>query len=239
MALFLRGAKKERSFDDFPDVCSNGTRAVRRQADRNFAYDEADRLSPSEDAMPFSGSGREWPTIRTERGPDLRIFRTRYDWVKNPRNGKTLQALILEASDWVNVVALTANGRIVAVRQYRFGAGKLSVEIPAGLVDPGETPLQAARRELQEETGYAAEEWIPMGWSYANPAFLNNRAHHFLARGARRTGDPHPEDGEDLECDELTIDQARQAIREGRMRNAMTLLALSKVFDMREAGENY
>ena len=114
----------------------------------------------------------------------------------------------------------------------------MSVEIPAGLVDPGETPLQAARRELEEETGYSTDEWISMGWSYANPAFLTNRAHHFLARSVRRTSDPRPEDGEDLECAELTIDQARQAIREGRMRNALTLLALSKVFDMREVEEN-
>jgi ADP-ribose pyrophosphatase len=180
-----------------------------------------------------TGKEREWPALRSERGPDLRIFQTRYDWVENPRNGKVLQAVILEASDWVNVVALTDEKRIVAVSQFRFGIRKLSLEIPAGLVDPGEEPLQAAKRELEEETGYAAREWISLGWSYANPAFLTNRAHHFLARGAKRIHGPQPDEGEDLESVELTAEEAREAVRNESMRNAMTLLALSKVFDMR------
>jgi ADP-ribose pyrophosphatase len=190
--------------------------------------------------MAFSeqGEGREWIRLRTKRGPDLRIFDSRYDWLKNPRNGKVLQALVLEAPDWVNMVALTEEGRIVAVRQFRFGVRAFSLEIPAGLVDPGETPLQAARRELEEETGYTTGEWVSMGWSYANPAFLTNRVHHFLARNARRTGEPHPEEGEDLACAELTFDEVRRAVRDGSMRNAMTLLGLSKVFDMREEGED-
>jgi ADP-ribose pyrophosphatase len=179
---------------------------------------------------------RIWKTHRTEPGPGLRIFNSRFDWVENPRNGKILQALVLEAQDWVNVVALTETRRIVAVSQFRFGVRRLSLEIPAGLVDPGETPLQAARRELEEETGYSAREWKSTGWSYANPAFLDNRAHCFLALDARRTCEPHAEEGEDLECVELTLDEVREAIRTERMRNAMTLLGLSKVFDMRVEG---
>jgi 8-oxo-dGTP pyrophosphatase MutT (NUDIX family) len=177
-----------------------------------------------------------WTTLDSEPGPDLRIFQSRFDRVENPRNGNTFQALVLEAREWVNVVAVTAERRIVAVNQYRFGIGGLSLEIPAGIVDPGETPLQAAERELEEETGYAAREWKSLGWSYANPAFLTNRAHHFLALDVRRTCDPHNEDSEDIECVELTLDEVREAIRGERMRNAMTLLALSKVFDMREEG---
>ena len=176
---------------------------------------------------------RSWPVIRSEPGPDMRIFKTRFDWIENPRNKKTLQAVILEAPDWVNVVAITPERRILAVSQFRFGIRRLSLEIPAGLVDPGETPLQAAKRELEEETGYTAREWKPLGWSYANPAFLNNRAHHYLALDARRTLAPHLEDGEDLECCELTLDEVREAFQTEKMRNAMTLLALSKVFDMR------
>ncbi|MBN2084868.1 MAG: NUDIX hydrolase [Anaerolineales bacterium] len=178
---------------------------------------------------------RVWRVIRSEPGPDLRIFKSRYDWIENPRNQKVLQALILEAGDWVNVVALTPDGKIVAVRQFRFGVQRQSLEIPAGLVDPGETPLEAARRELAEETGYTAREWKSLGWSYANPAFLDNRAHYFLATHVRRTQEPQLDAGEDIICTELTMDEARRAIQTGTMRNTMTLLALSKVFDMREA----
>jgi ADP-ribose pyrophosphatase len=176
----------------------------------------------------------EWELLRSERGPEYRIFKIRVDDIRNPRNGKILPAVILEAPDWVDVVAMTPETRIVAVKQYRFGIQKMSLEVPAGLVDPGETPLQAAQRELAEETGYTAREWRPLGWSYAGPAFLTNRAHHFLALDARKTGSPHPEEGEDLECRELTLEAIRKAIRDEEMRNVMTLAALSKVFDLRE-----
>jgi ADP-ribose pyrophosphatase len=176
---------------------------------------------------------REWRLIKSEPGPDLRIFQSRFDWLENPRNKKVLQAVILEARDWVNVVALTPEEKIVAVSQFRFGIRRLSLEVPAGLVDPGESPLEAAERELAEETGYAAGEWIPLGWSYANPAFLDNRAHHFLARSATPAKTPQPEDGEDILCATLTLAEVRRAIQDGRMRNAMSLLALSKVFDLR------
>ena len=179
---------------------------------------------------------RVWKVIRSEPGPDLRIFRSRYDWIENPRNQKMIQALILEAPDWVNVVALTPEEKIVAVRQFRFGIRRQSLEIPAGLIDPGEPPLEAARRELAEETGYTTGEWKSLGWSYANPAFLDNRAHHFLATNVRRTRAPQFDAGEDIACTELTLEEARRAIQAGTMRNAMTLLALSKVFDMRMAG---
>ncbi len=176
---------------------------------------------------------RVWKVTRSEPGPELSIFTTRYDWVENPRNKKILQALILEAPEWVNVVALTPEKRILAVSQFRFGVRRQSLEIPAGLVDPGETPLRAAMRELDEETGYAAREWKSLGWSFANPAFLNNRAHHFLALGAQKAHPPHLEDGEDIDCFELRLDEILSAIQTERMRNAMSLLALSKVFDMR------
>lgn len=144
-----------------------------------------------------------------------------------------MRAVVLEARDWVNVVALTPRERIVAVSQFRFGIRKLSLEIPAGLVDPGETPLAAAVRELDEETGYTAREWKSLGWSFANPAFLNNRVHNFLALDARRTRLPHPEAGEDLETSELSLAELKQAIQTDSMRNSNTLLALARVFDLR------
>lgn len=177
---------------------------------------------------------RAWKVVRSEPGPELILFQTRFDWLSNPRNQKVMRAVILEARDWVNVVALTPEKKVLAISQFRFGIQKLSLEIPAGLVDPGETPLQAAKRELDEETGYTAREWKSLGWSYANPAFLTNRVHNFLALDAERTGSPHLEDGEDLEAYELSLKEIERAIQSDSMRNSNTLLALAQVFDLRE-----
>ncbi len=178
---------------------------------------------------------RSWLLERSEPGPDLTLFHTRFDWLKNPRNAKTIRAVVLESSDWVNVVALTPDKKILVVQQYRFGIQKTTLEIPAGLIEPGESPEHAARRELIEETGYTSDRWIAMGWVEANPAFLNNRCHLWLALDAVKTADAQLDSGEELVMDELTIEEVMEEIKAGRMRNTYSLLGLSRVFDLRQA----
>lgn len=102
----------------------------------------------------------EWQKVRSERGPDLGILNVRFDWLKHPTEDRTLKRLVLESVDWINVVALTEDGRSVMVEQYRFGTGSCTLETPGGMVDAGETPLQAAQRELKEETGYSGGRWV-------------------------------------------------------------------------------
>jgi ADP-ribose pyrophosphatase len=174
-----------------------------------------------------------WELVRSEPGPDLVLFKTRFDWVMNPRNSSQLKAVVLEASDWVNIVALTPEEKILVVSQFRFGIGKTTVEIPAGLVEPGETPLEAAKRELKEETGYTTDEWNFLGWVEANPAFLTNRCYMWLAKNVIKNQSPALDESEDVSGKEIFIDEMFHEIREGRMRNSLTLLALSRVFDMR------
>jgi len=128
-------------------------------------------------------NNRSWKLIKTEAGPDLTLFKARYDWLENPRNGYTVKATVLEAPDWINVVALTQEGKLVMVRQHRFGNGEITMEIPAGIIEEGEESRDAATRELLEETGYSTKKWEYLGWVAPNPAFLNNRCHHWLARG--------------------------------------------------------
>lgn len=92
---------------------------------------------------------------------------------------------VLEFSDWVTVIALTDAGNIVLVREYRHAAQKIMLGLPGGVADPGETDWAAVgARELAEETGYAAREWVPIGTCYPNPATQDNRLHYFLALGA-------------------------------------------------------
>ena len=101
--------------------------------------------------------------------------------------------------DWCNVIAETPEGELVFIWQYRFGTDALSLEIPGGVIDPGEEPLAAARRELLEETGYEAESFELVSVVEPNPALQGNRCFTYLARGARPTGKTAFDDLEDLE----------------------------------------
>ena len=185
----------------------------------------------------ITGSDKAWELIRSEQGPHLVLFQPRFDWVKNPRSGKSMKAIVLETVDWVNIVALTAANKVVIVSQHRFGVGKTTVEIPAGLIESGETPEQAARRELEEETGYTSNDWKYLGSVEANPAFLNNHCHQWLALNAVKTHPTRLDENEEIDVAELSLGEIRQEIEAGRMRSSLTLLCLSRVFDLREEAE--
>jgi len=176
---------------------------------------------------------KPWEVVRSEQGPNLVLFQARYDWVRNPRNAKSMKAVVLEAANWVNIVAITPEKKVVVVKQYRFGVGKTTMEIPAGIIDRGETPEQAAIRELKEETGYTATRWKYLGWVEANPAFLNNLCHSWLALDVVKTSSTQLDEGEDILVTELSLEEVRSEIEKGSMRNSLTLLALSRVFDLR------
>jgi 8-oxo-dGTP pyrophosphatase MutT (NUDIX family) len=175
----------------------------------------------------------DWKVDRSEAGPDLFLFKTRFDWVVNPRNGRRMKAVVLEAPDWVDIVAVTPQGKILVVTQHRLGVGRTTVEIPAGIIEAGETPDQAAKRELEEETGYTSTDWEYLGWVETNPAFMNNRCHTWLARGATKTRELRLDAGEDISIGELTFEEVWQEIRKGRMRNVFVLAALARVYDLR------
>ena len=101
-----------------------------------------------------------WTVHSTERGPDLLVARARFDVVENPRTGEHLRRLVLEAPEWCNIVALTPERRMVVVRQFRFGTGTVTTEIPGGVVDSGETRWPPGRgwrrgpRESPRPTGW-------------------------------------------------------------------------------------
>ena len=175
---------------------------------------------------------KPWKLLRSEEGEDLPIFKVRYDWMENPRNGASLKAVVLDVPDWVTISAVTSDQRIVTVRQYRFGAAEFTTELPAGLVNPGEPHRDAAMRELREETGYTSEDWIYLGWVQPNPAYQNNRLHQWLARDARLTDPRQLDEGEDIAVSVLTADETRREIAEGRFRNSLALLSLSRIMNL-------
>jgi 8-oxo-dGTP pyrophosphatase MutT (NUDIX family) len=171
----------------------------------------------------------EWRQIKSEYGPDLLLFRPRYEWMEHPRSKQVYRRIVLESGDWVNVVPVTPQKRIVMVEQYRFGSGKITTEIPAGLIDKNELSKETAIRELKEETGYTAKNWIYLGSVEPNPAFLDNRCHHWLAEGAVLQYDPQPDEGEDIRVRLYSFDELAQAIRSGDVNHVLALSALSRI----------
>ena len=174
-----------------------------------------------------------WECVQTAPGPDLKLFRVRFDSLKNPRNSHAVKATILESPDWTNVVALTPEKKVVVVHQHRFGTGQTTTEIPAGIVESGETSREAAIRELREETGYVSDDWEYLGYVEPNPAFLDNRCHHWVARDAVQQSPPEPDKGEDLAVSELSLDEIRREIAEGRFRHSLAFTGLMYLFDLR------
>ena len=128
-----------------------------------------------------------WERIESREIADCRVFKVREDTSRNDEKQSTF--FVIENPDWVNVVALTKDERIVLIEQYRHGIEDVILEIPGGMIDGDESPETAARRELLEETGYSAEKWVFLGKSHPNPAIQNNTIHHFLALDAEKTGE--------------------------------------------------
>ena len=175
---------------------------------------------------------RPWPRVGTEAGPNLIVCKARFDTLTNPRTDEDLRRVVLETPDWVNIVALTPERRLLVVRQFRFGSASVTTEIPGGMVDPGETSEQGARRELREEAGFTSERWTYLGAVEPNPAIHDNLCHHWLAEDARKTHDLDLDAGEDIVVGTLSFDEVREQVRDGSIRHSLVLTALSRVMDL-------
>jgi ADP-ribose pyrophosphatase len=165
-----------------------------------------------------------WSTLRRGDEHDFTILRIREDQVEDPQ-GRRHPRVRIECPDWVNVVAFTSDAQAVMVRQYRAGIDADTLEIPGGMVDPGETPEAAARRELEEETGFRAERWTFLGVSHPNPALQNNRLHSFLALGCVRVQAPRLDTGEDIRVELVSRTRLPELIRTGAISHALVLVS--------------
>lgn len=164
--------------------------------------------------------------MRTTREHDFTILRIHEDIFVDPRDGTEHPRAIIDADDWANVVALTPDDKVVMVRQFRFGSQSDSLELPGGVVGAHETPVQAAARELEEETGYRPGSIEPIGWLWSNPAHFTNRVHTFLARGCERVHDGRLEGSEDLVVEVVQRHAIPELIRTGEIRHALHVAAL-------------
>jgi|TARA_B110000977_G_C11027179_1_gene473723 8-oxo-dGTP pyrophosphatase MutT (NUDIX family) len=173
----------------------------------------------------------DWHKLDTRyEDAGLMLFEKRIDTMRNPRNNKTFERIILESVDWVNVVALDNQGRSLMIRQFRFGVGYTTLETPGGMVDPGEDSKTAAARELLEETGYVSSKWTYLGAVEPNPAYHNNLCHHWLAEDVHMADKQDLGDGESIALAFMTQTEVRERVQSGELKHALALSALSRVF---------
>ncbi|MFO1076657.1 MAG: NUDIX hydrolase [Planctomycetota bacterium] len=170
---------------------------------------------------------QDWERLGDETLARYKVFTVRKSRRRSPRTGADIGFFLIDTPDWVNVVALTTDDRIVLVRQFRHGTEHVSLEIPGGLIDPGEEPAAAARRELREETGYVATHVEPLGVMTPNPAILSNRCHAFLATGCEPTHGLAMDPGEDIEVVTVPRRELDRRIRDGEIDHALVLAAFA------------
>jgi len=168
---------------------------------------------------------KDWDIIKSKRLNSYRIFSTRMDIGKSPVTGKEHDFYIIEAPAWVNVVAISADDEILLIKQYRHGIRSVTFEIPGGMVDPGESPLDAARRELLEETGFISNDWALIGHVHPNPAIQDNICFTYLARNVEQIGKPKPEGTEDIASFLIPTSEIINLVSNGEITHALVISA--------------
>lgn len=173
---------------------------------------------------------KPWPCIRTLSTQSYRVFSVRTDIVRSPRTDLEHDFYVIESNEWVNIIPLTADHQVVMVKQYRHGSGEITLEIPGGLIDSGDTPEKAAARELLEETGFQAGEMLEIGVVNPNPALFNNRCYTFLAKDLKKIRDPMLDQTEDIEVVLIPLSEIPERIRTGKIDHAIVITAFAHYF---------
>jgi len=163
----------------------------------------------------------QWKILKSKTLLQSGFFRLREDQCELPDGRVMPRYYVMEFSDWVNVVAITHDLQMIMIHQHRHGADGDFLEIPGGAASPGEDPREAGRRELREETGFEAGEWIDCGDLYPNPALQSNRMHVYLALGCRKVTEPELDPFEDLKAEVMPIARAYGILDEGGIQHSL------------------
>ena len=173
----------------------------------------------------------EWKTVSNKPIGNFRIFNMREITAKSPRTGKEHPFIVLEGNDWINIIALTPEKKIVLVKQYRFGTSKSELEIPGGIIEHGEEPMEAGIRELREETGYVGTNPTYLGHIDPNPAFQTNKCHTILIENCEKMDEQQLDPGEDINVQIASMDEVKNLIDNGIIRHSLVISAF-RLYDI-------
>lgn len=171
-----------------------------------------------------------WKTTESRliaRTPVFSVRRERRERTTSGRRGEAKDFFILEAVDWANVVPVTAEREIVFIEIHRHGIDATSLEIPGGMIDPGDRdPAEAAAREMREETGYHSDRIVPLGLVHPNPAIQRNRCFTYLAENARLLSEPRPDETEDIRVVRHPLSEVPRLLADGKITHALVVAGL-------------
>lgn len=168
-----------------------------------------------------------WKKVRSTPIGDFRIFKLRSDVSLSPRTGKEHDFFVLDSVDWVNVLAITPDQKLVMVEQFRHGSNTVELEIPGGMMDAGETdPVATAIRELREETGYEGENARLLGKIWSNPAILNNRTFTVLIDNCQLQHEVDWDHGEDLVTKLVPVSEIPKLVADEKIGHSLVVVAL-------------
>ena len=171
---------------------------------------------------------KEWKVLESEYLVRRPWLTARRDRLELPDGRIIPEYYVLEYPDWVNVIAITKDGQFVMERQYRHAARKISLELPCGVMEEGETPLEAAQRELLEETGFGGGQWKKLMELSPNPSAMSNTTHCFLAIGVEKIAEQHLDETEELAVLFMTKEEVKRMLNENQICQALMVAPLYK-----------